>query len=279
MLDIGSYNNLVVAREVDFGYYLEAEDRTEVLLPRKYFPEGAAIGDMLCVFVYTDSQDRPIATNLTPKAIVGEFACLQVKDVNQYGAFLDWGLEKDLFVPFKLQSPRMEVGKSYVVRLSLDEVSNRVIASSRLGRFFEHDTSALEVGQKVELMIYEKTDLGIKAIVDHQYSGVLYWNEIFEELEIGELREGYIKKVRDDSLVDVSLNKQGYEVVEDLRPVILSKLKEAGGFLPYHSKSDAAQIQQVFKMSKKVFKKIIGGLYKDGTIAIADDGIRLTDRQ
>ncbi len=278
MLHIGSYNELTVDRIFDFGVYLESEQGADVLLPGKYVPEGTAVGDRLKVFVYTDSEDRPVATTQTPKAVVGEFACLRVKDVNAFGAFLDWGLDKDLFVPFKRQHRQMEVGRSYVVRVLLDEQSGRVVAASRLNAFFNKDTRGLEEGEAVRLMIYDFTDLGIMAVVDNEYSGVLYRSEVFEPLRFGDVRDGYIKKIRPDGRLDLMLRKPGYAAVTDLKPQVLEALERAGGFLPYHGKSDADEIRAVFKMSKKVFKQVIGGLYKEGAITVGEDGMRLVGK-
>ncbi len=278
MLHIGSYNELEVARKVDFGIYLSSADGESVLLPRKYVPTNAEIGSCLRVFVYTDSEDRPVATTRKPKATVDEFAYLKVKAVSGVGAFLDWGLEKDLLVPFRLQHQEMTAGQSYVVRVFLDEKSGRVVASSRLRAFFSQDVQELEAGQQVSLMVYDFTDLGIKVIVDGKYSGVIYRNELFEPLHLGDVRNGYVKKVREDNGLDITLQKQGFEAVTDLKPVILQRLQDAGGFLPCHGKSDAADIQKTFRMSKKLFKKVIGGLYKDGLISISDDGIRLANK-
>jgi len=276
MLEIGKFNQLEVLREVDFGYYLQS-DKGDILIPRKYVPEGTRIGEILRVFVYTDSEDRLIATTLDPIAAVGEFAAMRVKDVTDFGAFLDWGIEKDLLVPNSEQHRKLRVGQTTVVRLCLDARTERVIGVGKLNPFLNKDLSALEEGQAVNLMVYDQTDLGFMVLIDNQYSGMLYENEVFEPLEIGMKKKGFIKKIRPDGKIDVRLFKDGVAGIDDSKDVILKKLTKSGGFLPYHDKSDADTIQEVFQMSKKSFKKAIGGLYKEGRIQILDDGIQLND--
>ncbi|CAN5430482.1 S1-like domain-containing RNA-binding protein [soil metagenome] len=274
MLRIGDYNRLQVVKEVDFGMYLKS-DQGEILLPKKYIEPGTEVDQFVNVFVYTDSEDRLIATNLKPKAVVDEFAAMKVKHTTDFGAFLDWGLEKDLLVPFREQHRRLKVGDTAVVRVSLDHKTNRVIGVGKLAPFINKDVSGLEEGQKVDLLIYDFTDLGILALINEEYSGMLYANEVFEELEIGDRKEGYIKKIREDGKIDLALQKQGYGAVKDSTEGILESLKKSGGYLPYHDKSDPDEIQKVFKMSKKTFKKAIGSLYKEGNIRIDDKGISL----
>ncbi len=274
MLEIGKFNDLEVLREVDFGYYL-GSDKGDILIPRKYVPEGTKIGDVLHVFVYTDSEDRLIATTIDPIAGVGEFAAMRVKDVTNFGAFLDWGIEKDLLVPNSEQHRKLHVGQMTVVRLCLDERTERVIGVGKLNPFLNKDFSALQEGQAVNLMVYDHTDLGIMVLIDDQYSGMLYENEVFEPLEIGDKKKGYIKKIRPDGKIDVRLFKEGVAAIDDSKDTILQKLKASDGFLPYHDKSDTDAIKEAFQMSKKSFKKAIGGLYKEGKIQILDDGILL----
>lgn len=274
MLQIGRFNELKVEKEVDFGIYLQSEEG-EILMPSKYIPEGTKPGDFINAFIYKDSEDRLIATTLVPAAQVGEFAALRVKDVNQTGAFLDWGLEKDLLVPHSEQHKRMKPGEIHIVKVVLDPKTNRIIAVSRLGGFFSKDLSGFSPGMEVDLMIYEFTDLGIMAIVNNQYRGMLYRNEVFKELRIGDRMKGYIKKVRDDGKLDLTLKKFGYREVENTRDIVLNKLKENNGSLPYSDHSSPEEIKRVFQMSKKIFKKTIGGLYKAGLIEIREDGISL----
>jgi predicted RNA-binding protein (virulence factor B family) len=278
MLRIGDFNRLQVVKEVDFGMYLKSE-QGEILLPKKYIEPGTEVGQCVNVFIYTDSEDRLIATTLTPNAVVDEYAAMKVKHTTDFGAFLDWGLEKDLLVPLREQHKRLKEGDVAVVRVVLDHRTNRVIGVGKLGPFMNKDVSDLEEGQKVDLLIYDFTDLGIQALLNEEYSGMLYSNEVFEDLKIGDRRVGYIKKIRDDGKIDLSLQKQGYGAVKDSTEGILDLLKASGGKLPYHDKSDPDEIQKVFKMSKKTFKKAIGNLYKKGLIRIDDNEISLINTE
>jgi predicted RNA-binding protein (virulence factor B family) len=278
MVNIGDYNELEIAKEVDFGVYLDSEDG-EILLPEKYVPPGARQGDTLRVFVYRDSEDRMIATTLTPKARVGEFAALEVKQTNAYGAFLDWGLEKDLFVPFQNQREKMQPGRTYLVYVYLDETSDRIVATAKLNKHLQNDALTVAEGDEVNLMVAEETDLGFKVIVNQQHQGILYHNEVFQPLGTGQHLTGYIKKIREDNKIDVTLRKPGYdEVVASARKVI-QRLRHAGGVLPLSDRSSPDEIQQHLQMSKKTFKKAIGSLYKRGEIEILPDHIRLNDDQ
>lgn len=274
MLKIGSYNELVVERVVDFGLYLNPKE-DEVLLPAKYVPENAGPGDTLRVFVYTDSEDRPVATTLEPKAVVGDFACLTVKDVTPIGSFLDWGLEKDLFVPKSEQQERMRPGKKYVVKVCLDEETGRVYATTRIAANCDRNLEELSEGKKVDLLVYTHTSIGIMAVVDNRWSGMLYKSETFETLSAGDRRTGYINRIREDGKIDLALKKPGYTSVADSSGRVLERLEESGGFIPCHDKSSPDEIRRVFSMSKKEFKRVIGGLYRSGRIEIKDDGIRL----
>jgi predicted RNA-binding protein (virulence factor B family) len=274
MIAIGSYNQLDLARKVDFGVYL-TDGENDVLLPIRQVPPRAKQGDRLNVFVYTDSEDRPIATMLRPKAVVGDFAMLKVLSVNAYGAFVDWGLEKDLLVPHSEQRYPLKEERGYVVRVLLDKVSNRVIGSTKLAKFLSQDTSTLKEGQKVEAMFVQHTDDGTMAVVDNQFQAAIFPDEIFQPLRIGERRTAYIKKIREDGRVSLSLSPQGYEAVAAEAPGVLSMLKNNGGFLPYSDSTPPETIRAVFGMSKGSFKKIIGGLMKEGKIEISYHGIRL----
>ena len=274
MLIIGSYNELTVEREVAFGFYL-GTDEDEVLLPTKYVPENLKPGDKLSVFVYTDSEDRPIATTLKPLAVVGDFAVLTVKDYTSIGAFMDWGLEKDLLVPKTEQRVRMEPGEQHVVKLCLDTVTDRVYGTTRISDHSKPVSEALTEGEKVSLLIYDTTDIGIMAVVNNEYSGMLYKNETFEKILPGETHEGYILKIREDGKLDLSLKKPGYDSVTSSSQIIIDKLNESDGFLPLHDKSSPDEIKNCFSMSKKEFKRAIGKLYKLGQIEISKDGIQL----
>ncbi|MEA2012128.1 MAG: S1-like domain-containing RNA-binding protein [Verrucomicrobiota bacterium] len=274
MLKIGEYNTLEIRKFTDFGCYLDSEEET-VLLPRKYINGNPEVGDSLTVFVYTDSEDRPIATTLTPYGIVGDLVCLTVKDVSSYGAFLDMGLEKDLLLPFRASKKKLQIGDKCVVKICFDEKSKRMIAVSKISSFLEKTSEDLTEGQKVDLLVYETIEQGFLAIVDNRFSGLLYKNEVFEKLEIGSKKSGYIKKIRIDGKIDLTLYKQGFEYVKEEAPSLMKTLKDAGGFLPYDSKTPPKIIKEKFNMSKKNFKKIIGTLYKQRKIVLVDGGIKI----
>lgn len=274
MTTLGDYNELTVVKQVEFGFYLDGWD-TEILLPTKYVPSGLKVDDKINVFLYRDSSDRLIATTLTPKVKVNEFAFMEVKDVNKNGAFLDWGLEKDLFVPFKEQKERMETGNSYVVYCYLDERTDRLVASNDFNSFFEKENIELESNQEVDLLFYKETQLGFSAIINNKYSGVVYHSDNYKKVRIGDSAKGYILKVRDDKKIDVSLRKPGMEEVQDSKSIILDELKKWNGFLGLSDNSDPELIKMRLNMSKKTFKKAIGGLYKDGKIELSDAGIKL----
>jgi len=274
MITIGSHNTLPVLRREAKGLVLGSRE-AHVLLPSREAPAEAAIGERLRVFVYTDSEDRPVATTRTPHATVGEFACLEVVDVSTHGAFLGWGLDKDLFVPFREQHRRMEVGRRYVVAVALDERSGRVIGSSRLGQFLDYDVSGLQEGQAVTLLVYDFNEHGAQVIVDDRYSGLVYANDTFRPLRTGDETSGYIQHVRPDNKVDVSLRRLGHDGTLDAQAAIVRRLQAAGGYLPVHDKCSPQEIARVFAMSKKTFKKALGGLYKAGTIELSDHGTKL----
>ncbi len=277
MIQIGKTYQLEVIKAVDFGFYLEAEDQGEVLLPRKHAPRNLSVGDSVEVFLYLDSEDRPLASTQKPKASVEEFAYLQVVDTTAVGAFLDWGLDKDVLVPFAEQHRPMEVGHSYLVYLYLDRSDGRIVASSKIDSFLDdekpHD---FRPQQPVDLIIANSTDLGFKAIVNHSHWGVLYKNDVFQRLSFGQSIKGYIKYVRPDGKIDLSL--QGGKAARDkYAEIILKHLKAQNGFSAVHDKSDPALISEQFGMSKSAFKKAIGGLYKQRIISIEKDGIRLIE--
>ena len=275
MLNIGKLNTLEIVKKTPQGLYLDSENG-EILLPNKYIPENANVGDELEVFIYTDSEDRLIATTLKPYALLDEFACLYVKHTTHFGAFMDWGLEKDLFVPLKEQYKIMVEGQKYVVRICLDSRTERLIGVSKLSAFLEKDTEDLQIGQEVTLLVHEFTTIGVMCIVDNLYAGMLYKNEIFKPLEIGDVLKGYIKNVREeDGKIDLSLRKEGFKGIKSETDIIIESLKENDGFLPYGDDSTPEEIKKQFEMSKKTFKKLIGILYKQGKIVILDGGIRL----
>lgn len=276
MLEIGKVNKLEVSKLVDFGVYLLGDVHDpEILLPKRYVPKDCKPGDMLDVFIYFDSEDRIIATTRQPKAMVGQVAYLKSVAVTRIGAFLDWGLEKDLFVPFKEQNQKMQIGHSYLVYIYVDDRTERIAASSRLNRWLDTETSDLEEGQKVDLIIANKTDLGFNAIINHRYKGFIFENDIFQELSTGQQLGGYIKKIREDKKVDLVLQRPGYENIDKYTQLVLKYLLDNEGFMPLNDKSDPAVIAQKFSISKKNFKKAIGALYKKKAITIEDDGIRI----
>ena len=274
MLKIGSYNDLIVERMVDFGLYLNKKP-DEVLLPQKYVPENTRPGDMLRVFVYTDSEDRPVAATLTPKAVVGEFAYLRVKDVTSFGAFMDWGLEKDLLVPSNQQQSRMVVGKYYVVKVCLDDQTGRVYGTNRITSNCEKNPTDLAEGQPVDLLIYGITKIGVHAVVNNRYAGLLYRSDVYGSISIGDRLNGYIGRIREDGKIDLTLKSPGYRSIAGSGEKVLDILSQRGGFIPCHDKTPPDEIRRVFSMSKKEFKKAVGGLYKSGRIYISEKGIHI----
>jgi predicted RNA-binding protein (virulence factor B family) len=275
MIIIGKYNTLRALRMTSVGMYLGNEEGEEVLLPNKYVPETLQVDDDITVFIYKDSEDRIIATNLEPKIMLHEFSCLMVKDVNSVGAFLDWGLEKDLLVPFREQSKKMEIGKRYPVYLYLDERTGRLAASSKTDSFLEKKHVDLNVGDTVDVLICYTSDLGVNVIVNNRYKGIIYHNELFTYITIGDKIEGYVKNIREEGKLDITLQKQGYAQIESSAEFILEKLRASKGILKLTDKSDAEEIMFRLQMSKKNFKKAIGGLYKQGLIRLDEDGIYL----
>lgn len=275
-MKLGKFNTLKILRDTRVGLFLGDENQ-DVLLPNKYVPKKFEIGEELDVFVYLDHEERITATTLKPYIQLGEFAYLKVNYTNQFGAFLDWGLEKDLFVPFKEQARTMETGKRYLVFMYLDEKSNRLVASSKLNQFLEQENIDLEIGQQVDLIVSHITELGINVIINSTYKGLLYKDEVFENLSPGKKLKGYIKTIRPDKKIDVALTKQGFEAVEEHAQKILDELRASKGFLRLNDNSHPEEVKTVLKMSKKSFKKAIGSLYKQKLISIKEDGIYLEE--
>ena len=276
-IELGKFNQLEVVKEVDFGVYLDGGEEGEILLPTRYVPEDCKIGDILNVFLYLDMDERLIATTLTPFVQVGQFACLEVSWVNQYGAFLNWGLMKDLFVPFREQKMKMQVGRKYVVHAHLDEESYRIVASAKVERYLSKEKPEYAAGEEVNILIWQKTDLGFKAIIDNKYSGLLYENEIFSSIETGMEMKAFVKQVREDGKVDLILQKPGFEKVDDFAKTLLDYIKEQGGRIHLNDKSPAEDIYDTFGVSKKTFKKGVGDLYKKHLITLHEDGIALVE--
>jgi predicted RNA-binding protein (virulence factor B family) len=247
----------------------------EILLPARYVPDECEVGEDIEVFIYLDSEDRIIATTEKPYAQVGEFALLRVNAVNNVGAFLDWGLMKELLVPFREQKMDMVAGRSYLVYVYLDPDSKRIAASAKLEKFLDNVIPDYKIGEEVSLIVESESELGYNAIIDHTHRGILYHDELPAPLNKGQQLKAYIKKVREDHKIDLSLYRPGYEQVDGISQMILDRLKEAGGFLPFTDKSDAAQIFDHFAISKKVFKKAIGALYRQRRILLEEKGIKL----
>jgi len=275
VVNIGKYNTLKVLKEVDFGVYLDGESEGEILMPIRYVPKNCQIGDLVDVFLYLDSEDRPIATTEKPFAQVGEFAMLRVKSVNKIGTFLDWGIMKDLLVPFREQKVTMIEGRSYLVYIHVDQESKRIVASAKLNKFLDKTLPEYTVGQEVDIIVESETELGYKAIVNNLHWGILYENEVFEQLAKGLKLKGYIKKVRTDNKIDLSLQPLGYVKVDPITQMILDELKKAGGFIAVSDKSEAEEVYRIFGISKKTFKQAVGSLYKKRLITLGTDGIRL----
>jgi len=273
MLVIGRSNKLKISRITGSGAFLST-DEGDVLLPGRLIPEGAEPGADIDVFIYRDSEDRLVATTRTPRAMVGEFALLTVKDNTKVGAFLDWGLDKDLLLPFGEQPTPVKKGEQVVVRLYLDN-SGRIAASARVEKFLSPADASLAEGDEVELLPYAFTELGAKVIINNTYGGLLFRTELYARPARGERLRGYVKKIRDDGKIDVTLRKGGIKEAVADREAILAALKARGGFLPLTDKSPPEAVAELLRMSKKSFKKGIGGLYREGLIDMTAEGIRL----
>ena len=245
-IELGKFNVLEVVKEVDFGVYLDGGEEGEILLPTRYVPEECNIGDFLNVFLYLDNEERLIATTLTPLVQVGEFACLEVSWVNQFGAFLNWGLMKDLFVPFREQKMKMLVGKKYVIHAHIDEDSYRIVASAKVDKYLSKELPAYQPNDEVSILIWQKTDLGFKAIVENKFSGLLYDSEIFQHLQTGMQLKAFVKQVREDGKIDLMLQKPGFEKIDDFSDKLLSYIKENGGSIQLNDKSPAEYIYDTF---------------------------------
>ena len=277
LIEIGKYNELEILRETSVGLYLGDEDGEDILLPNKYIPESYAIGDKINVYVYLDYAERKIATTLTPKIKLYEFALLEVAAISEIGAFMDMGLEKHLLVPFNQQRDEMEEGRWYIVFMDIDRETERLFGSNKLKQYLKNEDLTVQEGDEVDILIARKTPIGYDCIINHLYTGLLYKNEIFEPLRIGDQRKAFIKKIREDQKIDLSLQPKGYSSTIDSNvETVLELLKEFDGHLGYNDKSEPDAIRWRFGLSKKAFKKAIGSLYKDRKITIEEDGIRLT---
>lgn len=278
MLKIGEHNELKALRETSVGFYLGDEEGNDVLLPNKYVPETFAVDDMLEVYLYKDSEDRIIATTLAPRIQLNSFASLKAVAVDRVGAFFDMGLEKDLLVPFKEQNGRITVGEWYIVYLYLDEETDRLVGSTKWSAFCEKEDVELDKHQKVRLIIGEKTDLGRNVLIDMKYKGLIYENEIFKEIHSGDRVIGYVKEVRSDNKIDVSLQEEGHGNVTAGAQELLDYLEEHNGFMKLTDKSSPEQIKSTVQMSKKTFKRALGALYKQRLVTLSPEGVKLVKK-
>ena len=272
---LGDYNNLKIVKRVSFGLYLDGDEDGEILLPAKYVPDGYDIGDIIKVFVYLDNEERLVATTEEPLAKVGDFALLRVAWTNDYGAFLDWGLLKDLFVPFSEQEGKMVKGNSYLVYVTIDRKSYRIYASARLDKFLSRTKPPYETDEEVDIIVWRRTDLGWKVIVNGNHSGLVFANEVFRDLKTGDRLKGYVKRVRTDGKIDIALQRHGVAGDDDSSMRLLSAIEAQRGFLPLNDNSSPDEIYSMLGMSKKAFKRAAGKLYKQRLIIIDDDGLRL----
>ncbi|CAZ98159.1 CvfB family protein [Zobellia galactanivorans] len=273
MIELGNYNELEVLRDTSVGLFLGSNTGTEILLPNKYVPKTIDIGDMIKVFCYLDHEERPIATTLTPSVIRNRFGFLQVAEVNKIGAFMDWGLEKHLLVPFSEQREKMKEGQWYVVRCYMDDVSFRLVGSNKIDKFLSNEELTVRERQEVDLLFTRLTDLGWEVIINDQHKGLVYSNEIYKHVAVGDRTKGYIKHIRPDNKLDVSLQPIGEKILEPAAEAIYKRLMAHGGFLALHDKSDPVLIKKELQMSKKTFKKGVGTLYRERKILIKEDGI------
>ena len=274
---LGAFNRLTIVKEVDFGLYLDGGDEGEILLPRRYVPTTYKIGDEIDVFLYLDQDERLVATTEQPLAQVGDFAYLECSWVNEYGAFLNWGLMKDLFCPFREQKKRMEIGSSYIVYVTIDEESYRMMAAAKVERYLSKDKPPYKAGDEVQILVWQKTDLGFKAIIDNAYAGLIYRDQIFKYVHTGDRMKAYVANVRPDGKIDLTLQHTGRQQTIDFSETLLTYLHEHGGSCDLGDKSDAEEIKARFEVSKKVYKKAIGDLYRRRLITISDDGIHLVE--
>jgi predicted RNA-binding protein (virulence factor B family) len=277
MIQVGDFNVLKVIRKTDFGVYLD-DEAEGILLPKRFTPTNTTIGDELKVFIYHDSENRLIATTQTPKGKVGDIVKLRVVSVTPQGAFLDWGLMKDLFVARSQQLMGMRVGGEYLVKIYLDEQTGRIAATEKIEGFLSNEILTVTELEMVDLLVYRRTDIGYVVIINNLHTGVLHFNDIYREINIGDQFQGYIKNIRPENKIDVAVGKPGYQRVEEETEKLLRLLRDNNGYLPYNDKSAPEDIYEYFGMSKKTFKMTTGALYKAGKISFAKEGIVLLDR-
>jgi predicted RNA-binding protein (virulence factor B family) len=268
MIKLGEVNNLMVNRGSAMGFFLIDTSGEEVFLPFKYAPDNLQLKDVIDVFIYNDSEDKLIATTQTPKITLNTFAALKVVDAASFGAFMDWGLDKDLLVPFKEQASKMYDHKTYVVYLFLDETSDRLVATTKINRYLDNTDCDLKANQEVDLLVFEDFDLGYFAIINNKYKGLIYKNEIYSSIKVGDSLKGYVKQIKEGNLIDLSLQKIGFENVDINSQLILDYLKKNNGVIALHDNSDPDDIRRLLGMSKKTFKKAIGILYRQKLVKI-----------
>ena len=275
MVRLGEFNTLTIVKAVDFGLYLDGGDVGEILLPARYVPKDAKLYDEITVFIYLDQDERLIATTQTPLAKVGDFAYLEVAWVNEYGAFLNFGLMKDLFCPFREQKMRMRQGEKYIVYVKVDEDSYRIMATAKVERYLSDERPPYKHGDEVDILVWQKTDLGFKVIIDNKYQGLVYDNQVYRYLHTGDRVKGYIDHIRQDNKVDITLQPTGRKHTEEFSEILLQYLKDNNGRCDLGDKSPSELIQDRFKVSKKTFKKAVGDLYRQRLITITDEGLTL----
>lgn len=274
MIEAGHYYKLRVAKKVEFGVYLDAEG-TEILLPKRFVPKGLHEGDEIEVFIYHDNEDRLIATTQKPYATVGTFASLKCVGKTKYGAFLEWGIMKDVFVPLANMISRMQEGEKYLVYLYIDEMTGRVTATEKIQKYLSNDELTVKENDVVDLIAWQQTDIGYKMIINNKHTGVLHFSDVFRDLAHGEQVKGYVKKIREENKIDLALGEKGYNRVMPETDRILQLLEENNGYLPYNDKSSPEDIYSFFGISKKTFKMAVGALYKERKIELTKTGIKL----
>lgn len=279
MIKLGEFNTLKILRDTEPGLFLGDDEGNDVLLPNKYVPSHFEIGDSLEVFVYLDHEERLVATTLKPHIKPGEFALLRCNYTNEYGAFLDWNLEKDLFCPFKEQAFKMRKGDWYLVYCYIDEETDRLVASSKTNSFLSNKELSIKQFDEVDLIVSHPSEIGMNVIVNERHLGLVFKDDIYKQISVGDRLKGIVKKVRPDNKLDISLSQIGYRNIEPNAQIILDILKDNNGFLPFSDKSDPGQIKETFEMSKKAFKKAIGSLYKKRIIDLKEDGIELIENK
>ena len=272
---LGEFNTLEILRDTDPGLFLGDEKGNEVLLPNRYVPEDFEIGDRIEVFVYLDNEERPVATTDKPYIIRGDFALLRCNQVTKFGAFLDWGLVKELFCPFKEQAFKMKAGGWYLVHCYIDDETQRLVASSKTNRFLDNNELTVSRFEEVDIIISHPSEMGMNVIVNKKHSGLVFKDDIYKDISVGDRLKGIVKKIRHDKKLNISLSQVGYRNIEPNAQFILNELKDNSGFIPLHDKSSPEDIKEQLQMSKKSFKKAIGSLYKDRLITIEKEGIKL----